>query len=108
MAPKQTSVTKLLTVLLTANPAKQTEFLQTLEALGRDLARAPGCVECVVAREVSGSPRFILFLAFSDRRSLEAQLASESFRILRGAVDILSEPAEFRMVSAGSMVGFSP
>jgi quinol monooxygenase YgiN len=99
---------KLLTVLFTAHAAKQTEFVQTLEAIGRQMAEAPGCLECVVAREVAGSPRFILFLAFRDVRALEAQLASENFRILRGAMDILSEPAELRVVSADASPGFLP
>jgi quinol monooxygenase YgiN len=108
MASKQFTVSKLLTVLLTAHPSKQTEFLQTLEALGRDLASVPGCIECVVAKDVGGGPRFVLFMAFRDQKSLEAQLGSESFRILRGAMDILSEPAEFRVVSADARPGFSP
>ena len=99
---------KLLTVLLTAKAAKQTEFLQLLEAIGGEIAASPGCIECVVTREVSGSPRFILFLAFRDLRSLEAELTSENFRILRGAMDILSEPAEFRIATADPAVGFSP
>jgi quinol monooxygenase YgiN len=98
---------KLLTVILTANAEKQTEFQQTLEALRLQIAAAPGCTECMVTREVSGAPRFILFLVFRDQRSLEAQLASDNFRVLRGAMDILSEPAEFRMAAADSAPGFS-
>jgi quinol monooxygenase YgiN len=108
MSSKRANGAKLLTVLLTAQVAKLTEFQQTLEALGRELAGAPGCLECVVTRDVAGTPRFILFLAFRDIRSLEAQLVSDSFRILRGATDILSEPAELRMVTANSATGFTP
>jgi quinol monooxygenase YgiN len=108
MASKRTNDAKLLTVLLTAQAAKQTELQQTLEALARDLAAAPGCQECVVAREIAGSDRFILFLAFRDLRALEAQLASDSFRILRGAINVLSKPAEFRVVAADSAPGFAP
>ena len=110
-APTKTShaeSAKLLTVLLTAKSAKQTEFLQTLEALGQQMAAAPGCIECVVTQEVSGSPRFILFLAFRDLASLETQLTSASFHILRGAMDVLSQPAEFRIASADAVPGFAP
>jgi quinol monooxygenase YgiN len=96
-----------LTVVLTAQPAKQAELQQALEGLGRNMAAAPGCLQCVVASELAG-PRFIIFLAFTDQRSLDAQLVSETFRILRGATDLLSEPAELRVVAADAALGFIP
>jgi len=99
---------KLLTVLVSANSTKATELVQTLEVLGQQLEASPGCLECVVAREISGAPRFVLFLAFRDLQSLEAQLTSDKFRILRGAMNVLSEPAEFRIATANSALGFSP
>jgi hypothetical protein len=74
--------------------AKQTEFQQ---ALGCELSAAPGCLEC-----------FVLFLAIRDLRSLGAQLVSDSFRILRGAKDVRSDPAEFRFIAADSAPGLTP
>jgi quinol monooxygenase YgiN len=107
-ASKRTKNAKLLTVLLTAHSANQTEFQQTLEALARNLAAAPGCLEAIVARDLAGSHRFILFLAFRDSRALQAQLDSHTFQILRGAINVLSKPAEFRVVAADSAPGFAP
>jgi quinol monooxygenase YgiN len=98
---------KLLTVFLAAKAAKQTELVQMLEALGQELAAAPGCIKCVVTREVSDASRFILFITYRDRPSLEAQLMSDNFRILRGAMDILSEPAQCRIASADWVQGFT-
>jgi hypothetical protein len=78
-----------------------------LEALRRELAAGPGCLECVVTRDVCGTPRFVLFLAFRDLRSLEAQFVSDGFRISRGARAVLSEPAELRVITADSAHGFT-
>jgi quinol monooxygenase YgiN len=93
---------KIVTALLTPFPGKQAEFLQTLEGLRAEIGRSPGCLECIISQDITGQARFIVFIAWNDLESMEAHFASEHFRILRGAADILSAPSDFRVVTGDS------
>ena len=97
---------KVMTALLTALPEKQEEFSQVLLGLRGQISAQAGCMDCVVGQDVGGPHRFLLFTVWRDLRSLEAHLASEQFRILRGAMNILSAPAEFRFVASEPFPGF--
>jgi len=105
--PPKTNGHKVLSAVLASRPDKQDELRQTLEALRAQFAGTAGCLECVVGRDVSGDPRFILFMVWRDARSLDGFLASDDFRILRGAMGVLSAPGEFRVVATDSTPGFS-
>ncbi len=91
-----------MSALLTARPDKQEEFRQTLRSLQAEIRRQPGCLECTFGQEVSGEPRFLLFMVWGSAAHLEAHLDSEPFRVLLGATSILSAPAAFRYVAADS------
>jgi quinol monooxygenase YgiN len=96
-----------LSAILASRVDKQDELLQTLEALRGRIAGTDGCLECVVSRDVSGQPRFILFMVWKDSRSLDGFLSSDDFRILRGAMGVLSSPGELRYVATETTPGFS-
>lgn len=98
---------KVLSAILSSRADKQEELLQTLEALRGRIAGTDGCLECVVSRDVSGDPRFVLFMVWHDARSLEQFLLSDDFHILRGAMGVLSSPGELRYVATESTPGYS-
>jgi len=98
---------KVLSAVLASRPDKQDELRQTLEALRAQIELTAGCMECVVARDVAGGPRFVLFTVWQDARALDAFLSSDDFRILRGAMGVLSAPGDFRYVATDSTPGFS-
>ncbi len=52
-----------------------------------DLARAAACV---LAQEISGGPRFLLYMSWSDLRAMRNGMASEPYRVLLGATSTLS------------------
>jgi quinol monooxygenase YgiN len=71
-----------------------------LDGLRQAIGAAQGCVECLVAQDVSGEPRYVLLSTWSDARSLEAHLQSENFRILRGAADVLGTQTDVRFLAS--------
>jgi quinol monooxygenase YgiN len=93
---------KVISALLTPIPAKLEEFLQTIQCLHLEIKKEPGCLDCVVGRDVDGGPRFLLFMVWRDLAALEAHMESENFRILLGATSVLSAPADFRFIAADS------
>ena len=96
---------KVLTALLTSLPEKQAELGQALEGLRLAVGQEAGCLDCVVGHEVPGGNRFVLLMVWKNLEALEAHMASDDFRILRGAMNVLSEPAEFRLVEADEAGG---
>ena len=81
---------RAMTALLIARPGAQAELLQTLQGLASDLERQPGCTACVLAQEISGGPRFLLYMSWSDLRAMRNGMASEPYRVLLGATSTLS------------------
>ena len=97
---------KVLSAILAARPEKQDELRQTLEALQLQIVQAPGCIECVVGRDVSGDSRFILFMVWRDAQSVDSFLASQDFHILRGAMGVLSATGDLRYVATDTTPGW--
>ena len=97
---------KVMTALLTALPEKQEEFSQVLRGLRVEIQAQPGCVDCVIGRDISGEGKYLLLSIWRDARTLDDHLASEQFRILRGAMDILSAPGGFQLVTADTTPAF--
>lgn len=106
MCSRPLTDSKVISALLTPQPGKEGELAQTLEALAGEIQAEPACLECVIGREWTGGPRFLLFMAWRDQGALEACLASESFRILLGATRVLTHPAGLTFLSAPS--GYLP
>jgi quinol monooxygenase YgiN len=90
---------KVMTALLTALPEKQEEFSQVLRGLRTEIFAQAGCLDCVVGQDLDGD-KYVLLSVWRDGKSLDDHLESEQFRILRGAMNILSTPGGFRLVTA--------
>lgn len=91
---------KVISALLTPQPGKEAELAQTLDSLAREIRTQEDCLECAIGREWTEGSRFLLFMVWRDLASLEAHLASETFRILLGATSVLTSPLGFRFISA--------
>jgi quinol monooxygenase YgiN len=102
MRSRPTSGVKVMSALLTAQPGKQEEFLQTLQSLQEEIRQQPGCLECTVGQDTTGESQFLIFMVWKELAYLEAHMDSEAFRILLGATSVLSAPASFRFIAADS------
>jgi quinol monooxygenase YgiN len=91
---------KIMTALLSARPEKQEEFSQVLRGLRTQISAQPGCLDCVVGQDMALDGKYVLCSIWRDGKALEDHLASDQFRILRGAMNILSTPGDFRLVTA--------
>ena len=101
-----TNGVKAMTALLSALPEKQEEFSQVLRGLRIEISAQPGCLDCVVGQDISGDGKYLLLSVWRDGRSLDDHLASDQFRILRGAMDILSTRGDFQLVTADTIPAF--
>jgi quinol monooxygenase YgiN len=106
MTTPSSSRAKVMSALLTPIPEKQREFLQTLRSLREEFLRQPGCLDCAVGQAEGSTPSFFIFMVWKDQAHLEAHMESDPFRILLGAVSVLSAPATFRFIAADAT--FSP
>jgi quinol monooxygenase YgiN len=93
---------KVLTALLAPLPEKREEFLQTIRLLNTEIRKEPGCLECVIGRELEEGSRFLLFMVWADQQALEAHIESEHFRILHGAASVLSSSTDFQFIAANA------
>ena len=80
-------------------PGKRKEFLQTVESL---LAERPvadsACADRAVFERHGAPDRFLWHENWEDRASLEAHLASAEFRTLLGALRVLGQTHDVRIV----------
>jgi quinol monooxygenase YgiN len=102
MKPVTNRAVKVVTSLLTPAPEKREEFLQTLRSLRVEIEQEPGCLACVVCRDVEGGDHFVLISEWADQDALLAHMDAEHFRILAGASRLLGASAEFRFVTSES------
>ena len=88
----------VMTATLTTKQEKKEELFQTLGSLFEGIRTQPGCRECMASQDVVGEPRFHIQIGWKDSLALETFLATDVFRILMGAMNVLAEPAEFHLV----------
>jgi quinol monooxygenase YgiN len=100
MTKNRAPASEVIMAVLRPRPGKQAEFLQMLEGLRIAIGGAEGCVECLVAQDVSGDLRYVLLSTWTDARALESHLQSEQFGILRGASDVLGTQTELRFLAS--------
>jgi quinol monooxygenase YgiN len=88
-----------MSALLTAQPGKQGEFLQTLQSLRAEIRLQSGCLEFTIGQDTEEDSRFVIFMVWKDLAHLEAHMDSEAFRILLGATSVLTTPTGFRFIA---------
>jgi quinol monooxygenase YgiN len=76
---------------------KREEFLQTAASL-RAAGAGEGCVSVATYEEVGRPGHFLWVERWRDRGSLEAHLGNDPHRALRGAIRVLGELEELRLV----------
>jgi len=103
MALRDQHSSQVMTTLLTPSPDKVGELLQTLDSLRPEIAGQPGCQACIVCRDVDGGSHLVLVTAWESREALQAHLASDPYRVLMGAAQLLGSDTEFRFVPSGSI-----
>jgi quinol monooxygenase YgiN len=89
----------MMTAVLTAHPDKELELVQVLGTLVGNLRDQATCLDCMAGQDLGQSQRFFLYLVWNNQASQERYLASEDFRVLLGASNILARPAVFRFTS---------
>jgi quinol monooxygenase YgiN len=91
-----------MTTLLTPAAEKEEEFLQTLRSLRGEIGHQPGCLASLAFRDVEGHGQFALVTSWEDQAALQAHLASQPFRVLVGASQLLGASTEFRFATSDS------
>ena len=97
----------VMSALLQPRPEKRAELQQTLRSLLEVIRAEPGCIECLVGEELEEGVRFYLHLVWRDTEALESFTASEVLRILLGALNVLANATEFRIVAARDTLSLS-
>ncbi|MGZ6081420.1 MAG: putative quinol monooxygenase [Myxococcaceae bacterium] len=82
--------------LVSPEPEKRDELLQTLRSLVEEIRRTPGCLVCSICRE-EGGDLLVVVSGWQTRSDLQRHIRSEHFRILSGAS---------RLLGASSDLGF--
>ncbi len=75
-------------------PEKRMELSQTMASLSRSIGTEKGCRRCDFCRSTEDENRLFLIEEWDTRKNLMTHLRSDHFRVLRGAVSLLSEPYE--------------
>jgi len=85
-----------VTVILEIFPEKRKEFLQTVSALHEDMKREKGFTKSAVFQQVNNTNVFHLIEEWDTQDDLEMFTKSEAFRVLMGALKVLSKETEIR------------
>ena len=79
--------------LVSPEPEKRDELLQTLRSLAEEIKLAPGCLVCAICREEEGE-LLVVVSGWKTRADLQRHIRSEHFRILSGASRLLGASSE--------------
>ena len=87
--------------LVTPQPGKGDELLQTLCALAKEIRKDPGCVVCAVCLEESEG-LFLVVSAWGSAATLQTHLRSEHSGVLSGASPLSGGTAEVALLTSDS------
>ncbi len=79
--------------LVSPEPDKRDELLQTLRSLIDEIRQTPGCLVCSICRE-EGGDLLVVVSGWETRSDLQRHIRSEHFRILSGASRLLGASSE--------------
>ena len=83
---------------------KRQEFLQTCEFLAQAKDQIAACVGQTLFEEVGELNRFLCVEQWTDSDPLESYLASDRFRALLGAIEVLGKLEDLRIVEFIQMI----
>jgi quinol monooxygenase YgiN len=75
---------------------KREEFIQTVRSLQSDLKKDQGLARSILYQDVDDPEHFHLVNEWETDQDYDAYLRSEQFRVLIGALKVLSEETEVR------------
>ena len=73
---------------------KRLELSQTIASLSGSIRTQKGCRRCDFCQSMEDENRLFLLEEWDTHKNLMTHLRSDHFRVLRGAVNLLSEPYE--------------
>jgi quinol monooxygenase YgiN len=73
---------------------KRMELSQTMTSLSGSIRMEKGCRRCDFCQGIEDENRLFLLEEWDTRENLMTHLKSDHFRVLRGAMNLLSEPCE--------------
>jgi quinol monooxygenase YgiN len=94
-----------VTIKIDVRPVKQKELAQTLHALAGRVRKVAGCVSSRIYRDVENENTLCVLEQWASQADLDAHLRSDNFRVLRGAVKLLSGPADMQYHSVSYTLG---
>ncbi|HAM50299.1 MAG TPA: hypothetical protein DCP92_06245 [Nitrospiraceae bacterium] len=99
---KKRSAINKLTVTLKVIQGKREELVQTLRSLQQNLEKEEGFSKCTFYEDASDSSKFNLIEEWDTQDHLDNYLKSDLFRVLIGALKVLSAKSEvrYRLVSS--------
>ena len=77
-------------------PEKHQEFIQTVRMVNEKIKQEKGLVKVTLFQDVDNSSRFNLLEEWETQDDLDYHTRSENFRVLLGALKVLSEHSEIR------------
>jgi quinol monooxygenase YgiN len=75
------------------------ELVQTIHPLVKGIREESGCDGCHVYQDMNDENRLFFVEEWNSQGDLDAHLRSEHFRVLMGAINLLSESLEIRFNS---------
>ena len=73
---------------------KRMELSQTIALLSGSTKMEKGCQRCDFCQSIEDENRFFLLEEWDTEENLMANLKSEHFKVLRGAMNLLEDPYE--------------
>jgi quinol monooxygenase YgiN len=85
-----------ITFIFEIFPHKQQEFMQTIRLVKEKIKQEKGLVKISLFQEIDNSSRFNMIEEWETQDDLDNHTRSENFRVLVGALKVLSRHSEIR------------
>jgi quinol monooxygenase YgiN len=95
----------LLIIRMKVNTETRMELSQTFLSLSALIRKEKGCLRCDFLRAVENENEFHIFEEWETLGGLKSHLKSDRFKVLRGAMNLLKEPAEIVLYNSGKRRG---
>lgn len=86
-------------ILVQVDREKRHEFLQACELLSKTEGRNLACTSQTLYEAIGESNTFLWVEHWSESKAMSAHLASERFRVLLGAIEVLGELGALRKMT---------
>ena len=80
-----------LEILVSIQPEKRQEFLQTIEMFRSQQDRDKARIDCIILETVGEPNQFLWVEKWNDQKLLEDHMKTRRFKALLGAIQVLGE-----------------